>query len=70
MPSDARAGALIDAWQLVSGSEASNFRLVDVPDPPERESRRRLRRAGVVFLIWLIIAVGLIAWGILKNAHG
>jgi predicted tellurium resistance membrane protein TerC len=43
---------------------------VAFPEPPERESRQRLRRAGVVFAIWLAIIAVVIAVGLITNAHG
>jgi hypothetical protein len=43
---------------------------VAFPDPPERESRQRLRRAGVVFVVCLAIIVVVIAIGLISNARG
>jgi hypothetical protein len=43
---------------------------MDLPEPPEHESRSRLRRAGLLFLLWLIVAVGFIAYGIRQHFGG
>jgi hypothetical protein len=40
------------------------------PDPPERGSRHKLTRAGIEFVVLFLIIVAVIAWAIIRNAHG
>jgi hypothetical protein len=41
-----------------------------LPDPPKNESRRRLRWAILLFFVWLIVALAVIAYGISQNIGG